>query len=197
VTKNGDRFVRLKRNGRTTLFPLTECGTRFTQESRKWSIQFRDSAGRWRRVAGYADKESTTQLTAALERKAERLQSGLGDPYENGKAQPLKNHVEAFRRYLEGKANSAKHVNHTCRRVEQSLLGCHFNYWADISSSQLLGWLADQRASQKFGAKTSNHYLAALKEFCQWMVKDGRVPSSPLIHLHFLQKRTCVGSAAR
>jgi integrase len=55
-----------------------------------------------------------------------------------------------------------------------------------------LGWLADQRASQKFGAKTSNHYLAALKEFCQWMVKDGRVPSSPLIHLHFLNTETDV-----
>ncbi len=192
ITKNGDRFVRLKRNGRLALFPLADCGTRYTQESRKWYVQYRDSTGRWRRVAGYADKEATMQLAADLERKAERLQSGLGDSFENGKAQPLKGHVEEFRRYLKSKANSDKHVDHTCRRVEQSLIGCRFNYWADISSSHLLGWLADQRAAKKFGVKTSNHYLAAMKEFCNWMVKDGRVPSSPLVHLHALNSETDV-----
>jgi hypothetical protein len=100
MTMNGDRFVRLKRNGRIALFPLADCGTRYTQESRKWYVQYCDSTRRWRRVAGYADKEATRQLAAELERKAERLQSGLGDPFENGKALPLKVHVEEFRRYL-------------------------------------------------------------------------------------------------
>ena len=30
-----------------------------------------------------------------------------------------------------------------------------FNYWADIYSSRVLGWLADQRGAKKFGLKTS------------------------------------------
>lgn len=148
VTKNRAQYVRLKRKGRSTLFPLTDCGTRCTQESRKWYVQYRDSQGRWRRVAGYADKESTVQLAAELERRTERIQSGLGDPYETGKATLLANHLDAFQCYLGNKATSEKHVHLTCRRVECAIVGCRFNYWGDISSSQLLGWLKNARLNE-------------------------------------------------
>ncbi|HVU89658.1 MAG TPA: hypothetical protein VHD36_20180 [Pirellulales bacterium] len=190
VLKNGRSFVRLKRSGRTIVLPVADCGTRFTQESRKWYVQYRNARGCWQRVAGYADKEATAQLAAELERKAERLQSGLGDPHEDGKSKPLIEHLTSFQRYLESKGNSSKHVDHTCRRVERVLAGCRLKCWADISSSQLLGWLAEERRTKRIGVKTSNHYLNAMKEFCQWMVRDGYVPSSPLVHLHSLNAET-------
>ncbi len=190
VSKNGRSFVRLKRSGRTVIIPVNECGTRFTQESRKWYIQYRDATGCWQRVPGYADKEATAQLAAELERKAERRQSGLGDPHEDGKSKLLTDHLAAFRRYLESKGNSSKHVDHTCRRIERVLAGCRFKCWAEISSSQLLGWLAEERRGKRIGVKTSNHYLNAMKEFCQWMVRDGSVPLSPLVHLHALNAET-------
>ena len=104
-----------------------------------------------RRVSGYTDKEATVQLAAELERKAERLHSGLGDPYEGGKVLPLKDHLQGFRRHLESKANSEKHVNQTCGRVERVLDGCRFRQWTDISPSSVLDWLADQARSREDG----------------------------------------------
>jgi len=39
VTKDGEKYVRLKRGGRSTLHPVAKGGKRYTQESRKSYIQ--------------------------------------------------------------------------------------------------------------------------------------------------------------
>ena len=40
------------------------------------------------------------------------------------------------------------------------------------------------------GAQTSNFYLGAVKQFCRWMVRDGRAGASPVTHLDGLNVRT-------
>jgi hypothetical protein len=89
-TKQGKRFVRKKRGGRTVMPPVTDCDTSYQDESRKWYIQYRDANGEKQRVPEYTDKDATLQLAAELERKAEHIQSGLADPHEKGKLLPLK-----------------------------------------------------------------------------------------------------------
>src|SRR5947209_9844448 len=42
---------------------------------------------------------------------------------------------------------------------------------------------SDRRAAGEIGVKTSNYYLAAIKEFCTWMVRDGRAAANPLSHV--------------
>ncbi|MCA9196013.1 MAG: tyrosine-type recombinase/integrase [Planctomycetales bacterium] len=186
ITKNGKRFVRVKRDGRTVLRPLTDCGTKYRDESRKWYIKFKDRNGVWQRVPGYTDKMATSQLASELERKQQQIQSGLTDPHESGKLRPLEEHLAEFQRFLGDKENSTKHVAQTVKRVQRICHGCKFENWKDISPSSVVNWLALERERGAIGVKTSNYYQAALKEFCNWLVKDGRVPSNPVTHLQSL-----------
>ena len=189
LTKDGKKYVRLKRGGRSTLHPVAKGGKRYTQESRKWYIQYKDSEGAWKRVPGYTDKDATAQLAAQLERDSERDESGLADSFKKGKAETLKSHLGGFRRYLEAKSNTEKHVNQTCRRVEKVIDGCKFVRWRDIKPAKLRDWLADQRRSDNMGIKTSNHYLSAFKEFCNWLVRDSHTPSNPVAYLQALNPK--------
>jgi integrase len=59
--------------------------------------------------------------------------------------------------------------------------------------------LADLRADRRktddtvergISAQTFNFYLQAVKQFCRWMVRDGRASESPLVHLQGLNVKT-------
>lgn len=182
-TKGGQGFVRIRRRGKLVTRPLTEDGKRYRDESTKWYIQYKDADGSWQRVPGYTDKDATLQFAAELERKAERRQSGLSDPFDDHRVRKLSDHLADFRRHLQAKADSEKHVEQTCNRIDRLLHGCGFARWSDISPSLLTGWLADRRTGGEIGVKTSNYYLAAFKEFCTWMVRDGRAAANPLSHV--------------
>ena len=123
------------------------------------------------------------QLASELERKREHIQSGLADPHEQGKLRLLSDHLSEFKQFLADKSNSAKHVSQTCKRIERIIGGCEFVTWSEINPSRVVNWLALEREAGQFGIKTSNYYQAAIKEFCTWLVKDGRVPASPVDHL--------------
>src|SRR5262245_11833563 len=90
-------------------------------------IEYRDAAGILRRGPGFVDRGATEQLAAELERKAERQQSGLADPFEEHRKRPLlcarcrgrgelaagelcdcpgRPHLADFRRFLEAKGNT-------------------------------------------------------------------------------------------
>ena len=45
--------------------------------SPKWYIEYRDHAGKLRRLAGFLDKRATEQEAARLEREAEQIRAGL------------------------------------------------------------------------------------------------------------------------
>ncbi len=185
VTRSGTRFFKKKRSGRTAYLPLSECGAKYQEESRKWYIQYRDATGERVRVAGYADKDATLQLAAELERKAEHIQSGLADPHEDGKLLPLSSHLIDFRKALAAAGNSARHVAQTCTRLTSLFEGCEFTRWTEIVPSTVLTWLAAERESGRIGIRTSNYYLAAIKQFCTWLESDNRVPQerNPVAHL--------------
>ena len=116
IEKNGKRFVRFQRNGKSVSKPLMDCGTRFRDESKKWYIQYRDANGVYRRVAGYTDKEATRQLAAELERKVERRIAGLSDPFEDATARPLAKHLSEFKSFLKRQGR----FKEACRSNAQS-----------------------------------------------------------------------------
>ncbi len=188
VTRKGKKYLRVKRDGRYSLFPLTKCGTKYQEESAKWYVQYYDANGKRQRVPGYTDKEATLQLAAELKRKSERIQSGLADPHETGKLLPLENHLEDFRAFLQSKSNSAKHVNETCSKIKKLIGECKFERWIDIVASGVVRWLASQRTVGNMGARTSNSYLKSFKHFCSWLENDGRVPKkkNPVEHLSII-----------
>ncbi len=46
VTEKDKRFVRLRRGGRTVTRPLTECGSKYRDQSKKWYIKYKDRDGK-------------------------------------------------------------------------------------------------------------------------------------------------------
>lgn len=82
-------------------------------------------------------------------------QVGMSDPLEEAKKRRLSDHLDDFEAFLKGKQNTEKHVTQTCNRIKRILAGCGFELWSDISPSQLVTWLSNQRSSGAMGVKTS------------------------------------------
>ena len=186
VDKNGKPHIKLNRNGRTVLRPVIANGKRYRDESRKWYVQVKMPDGKWKRFVGYADKESTRQLAADIERKLERQQAGLADPFEDAARELLSKHIDDFANYLMAKGDTEKHVSITKNRIMRLVEGCKFKHSSDIVASRVAEWLADQREAGAFGKKTSNYYQGAFKEFCEWMMKDRRAANNPVAFLSLL-----------
>ena len=179
VTRKGQRCVQMKRRGRPVAFVLTECGTKYRHESAKWYVQYKDENDEWQRQPGFTDKDATLQLAADLEKRVERRKAGLSDPELEQQALPLLSHLDDFEDFLKAKENTDKHVQQTCNRVRRMLDGCKFVLWRDVNPDAVVRWLAQQRNAGNMGIKTSNYYLASLKEFMEWMIPN-RAKQNPL-----------------
>src|SRR5690606_4894661 len=127
-----------------------------------------------------------------LVKQAERKAAGLIDPFQDERKRAITEHVADFESDLAARGNSPKHVKQTAHRIRKQFTGCGFKTLADVSASRLVQWLADERKADRMGIKTSNYYLAAAKEFCTWLVRDRRLPNSPLAHLTAINADTDV-----
>jgi len=159
-------------------------GRTVVKQSSKWYVKYRDGDGVVRCVPGYTDKEATKQMAARLAKEAALAQEGVVDRYKEHRTRPLKEHLEDFRKSLLAKGNTAKHAKLTFSRAAAVIDGCRFAMWGDISASKVEQFLAGLRdGGNGVGAKTSNYYLQSIKQFCRWLVQDGRANESPLKHL--------------
>jgi len=152
------------------------------KESLFWYIEFRDRDGRRRRVRGYKDKAATRQKAALLEREAERCEAGLTDKYAVHKKRPLTEHLEDFRQSLVA-GNTETHVKVTYSRVTRIAEGCKFVTWSDISGSKVKNFLTELLNTGEISKQTYNYYLTSFRQFCRWLVRDGRAERSPLEYL--------------
>ncbi len=167
----------------------TPDGGKVTKISRKWYVEYRDAQSIRRRVPGYTDKPATQQLASDLERQAAREQSGLVDRFTEHRKRPLPEHLVDWRLGLLAKGTTEKHANLVSRRVGRVLSDCRFIYWPDLSASKVQAYLAELRDGDA-SIQTSNFYLQAAKQFCRWMVRDGRASDNPLQHLQGGNVRT-------
>lgn len=61
-------------------------------------------------------------------------------------------------------------------------------FLTELTGAAVSGYLADRRAGKgddlrKLSAKSSNHYLAAVKGFCNWLVRERRTTENPVAHI--------------
>jgi len=136
---------------------------------------------------------------------------GLLDATKVAALEPLTKHVDGetdaegrvvlvgFRQALAAKGTTAKQVDLVAGRAKRVIEGCGFTFWSDISASKVMSHLDGLRADKAddkgntipgISAQTFNFYLAAFKQFCRWMVKDGRASESPVAHLDGLNVKT-------
>jgi len=114
-------------------------------------------------------------------------------------SKPLAEHLTDWTTALLAKGNTTRHAELVTSRAHKAFAACRFKLWTDISASKLQSHLADLREDRRnadgtiergIGAQTFNFYLQAVRQFCRWMVRDGRATESPLAHLQGLNVRT-------
>ncbi len=126
---------------------------------------------------------------------------GLIDDAAVARQKPLAEHLEAFRQSLLAKGGTTEHVDTTCRRLAILFADCRFRTLADLKQSKVEQYLANRRAKYIRGQahatrtkvkpgqskevlglsrQTSNYYLARLKQFCRWAVREGHLAQSPV-----------------
>ena len=179
---------------------------RVDEKSSKWYGRFRSPDGIVRDIALYGNKEASKQKLAEWVRKAEQSDSGLLDPFEKSRKEPLADHVAAFRQHLESKGNSEQHVALTVARCEAAFFGCGFKLLGHLDADKVANWLKQRRDESKvvkgqdaktskpkpFGIASSNHHLVAVKGFGNWLVKARRLERNPFAHLSRLNGKVDV-----
>ena len=166
-------------------------GRRVKRQSQYWYIKYRDADSIERRVKAFKDKTASQQLVAQLEKEAESCKGGIVDRYKEHRNKALLEHLADFEQSLSAKGNTAKHTEQVVSRARKIIDGCKFRTWTDISASKVQYYLADLRnGGESISAQTFNFYLQNIKQFCKWMVQDGRASESPLQHLKGLNVRT-------
>ena len=185
LTRKGKRYARFKNGkGKTITAPLSEDGTKIIREASKWYIEYKDADGCITRVPGYTDKKATEQYAGELEREAEHVRSGYKPKEHEQLQRPLQEHLGDFRSFLESKGDSKSHVSVTVQRARRVFDSCQFTFWRDISASRALNCVAGLKHHDKsLSNQTMNLYLKAIKQFCRWMVQDGRAGESPVENL--------------
>lgn len=181
-----------------------------TRDSAKWYVEIKDHNETVRRIPGFTDNKATQEFGRRLEklvavrtlgdtpgpdlsRWLETLPSdtrkrlakyGLLDARTVANSKPLSEHLADFHASLLHKNRTVDHADVQRARARNILDGCKFSQFSDISAARVERFLSDERDNGNgMSAQTSNYYLQAFKQFCNWMVKERRVSESPVAHL--------------
>ena len=182
-------------------------GGRVTKTARKWYGEFTDLLRQVKRVPLCTDKRASRQALDALCEALSKAQAhatvtpddlppvirkpfytalkvaGHRDAIAANAYSPLSAHLNDWHAVLLAKGDTAKHANLVSKRARRVVDECEFAFWPDLSASKVQMFLADLRNREGLSVQTSNFYLQAIKQFCRWMVLDGRATESPMVYL--------------
>jgi len=88
--------------------------------------------------------------------------------------------IDRFAKYLVSKNNTPDYCKMTDGRIKKLCNGANIQIWGQITPTRVLGWLSLQREAGAMGIKTSNYYLVAMKELCNWAVNESIALENPL-----------------
>jgi len=157
-------------------------GKTVTKQSQKWHVKYTDADGIERRVTAYKDKTASQQLAARLEKEAELAKAGVVDRFKESRSKALSEHLDDFLQSLTDRGRSAAYAKLTHSRARTVLSACDFRSIGDVKASAVERYLGE-RKTEDLGTESCNHYLTALKNFFNWMVRDCRIAENPLEHL--------------
>jgi len=174
----------------------------------KWYVEFRDHLEKVRRLPAFTDKKQSEQLGHKIEKLVacrsnreplnkemrqwlesvpRRVRDKLGkigvlDGCAVAARKPLLEHIADFEAVLLAKGDIPKHAKSVAMKVRRIVRTCGFDNWGDISAAKVQGAIAGLR-DDGMSIQTGNFYLQAVKQFCKWMVREGRASQSPVEHL--------------
>ncbi len=163
----------------------TPGARRVRQKSKTYWGRCADETGEVRPVALCDDAEAAETMLAELKQRAKRIARGDVDPFEKHRKRPLADHLKEFEEALLAKEATDKQAQQVASRCRKIINGCGFQVMAELSPSAVAAYLRDRR-QEGLSIQTSNHYLAAIKSFANWLVKDRRMSTNPLAHMEKL-----------
>ena len=94
---------------------------------------------------------------------------------------PLSFHLIGYLHAMKAKGNSPKTMSVNITRIGALLRRWEMHRLSDITAERVDEYLTERRIAKRgISAKTANDYAQAVKGFCNWLVKAGRLDSSPL-----------------
>lgn len=176
------------------------------KKSQVWHLEFKDHMDIKHRLAGFTDKSATealgykidklialrmagenpdAALTKWLEECPKSVLRKLGEwgilSQERAVAgKGLEEHVGDWTKALITKGTGAARARDSYARVSKLFSACGFKSWSDIDAERIAEQLLAWRDEGTLATQTSNHYVQHTKQFCRWMVDNGRATTSPV-----------------
>ncbi len=157
---------------------------------------------------GYSDLRATQALAAELRRQIER--AAEGEAVKTDGASPLllrhlrrlglvsavprkqpKAMLAEWKASLLADGDAKEHVERQASRVQTIMDSCDFKTPSQINSAKVKQYLFERREAggrdkpfrERFGIQTSNHWLTAIKTYCNYLVTVGVLAKNPLADL--------------
>lgn len=179
---------------------------RGSTESRKYYYTVR-IAGRWREFAGKTDKGATETLMHDHQRRIERGEVGLVDPFEQGKRESLAELVKAYLARPDAAGQNPRHLVGERERLLLAFVEMQVANWNDLVGTNgndampkvesfinrlRLGEVRPGRPTHKGGTPkprppasvtTLKGYMVTIKAFGRYLVERGTWPTNPFERL--------------
>jgi hypothetical protein len=189
ITRQGVRLARWRdANGKLRTAPTTigkDGSERIREESKTYFAKHRDGNGIVVETAtGCRDESAARQVLADLERRAERVRSGLLTSAEDCTAghltKPIVEHFDAYLNALAASGSVALHRHNVKTYLNRLAAECGFARLTDLSREALERWLATETKKGR-SARSRNTHRASLITFANWCSDPsiGRLPSNP------------------
>ncbi len=135
-----------------------------------------------------ADKQSAQSQLAAIVKQAEMERQGLSAPSRQIQtvSMPLKLLVAEWVADLSAKGRKPGYCDTMEKFMGILMRKCHWTKVADMSNESFIRW---RGANQKKAPKTINEYRGCVRNFLNWLVTAGRLPSNPLASLDKVETR--------
>jgi integrase len=150
-------------------------------------------------VSARSNSESPEQAMGRwLENLPRRIRSklveiGLIEGHSGAAMKTLTEHLADFADHLRAKGITSKQVHMVHQRAGDLFKGCGAMHWSQVQPTPVERWLAELMTKPRKGSKAKvggpgrsvqsrNFYLQAAKQFCRWMVREGRATQNPLEH---------------
>ena len=103
------------------------------------------------------------------------------------KSKPTLKHIEDFLEYQDQQSVKGVVTEKQNRMLKSYLLRlakeCKLKFNSDITSRVIDSWVTGKYRANELSAKSCNHYLQAMKQFCRWLIDNNRIYDNPVAML--------------
>ncbi len=184
------------------------------KETNKWYVELRDHRRIIRRMPAFTDKSQsgafgrtllklvenrmsgeplTVELSRWLENQSDATKAtlarwGLIDQAKLTGSKTLAGHIADWVESMRAKGVTRARVRVAAYRLNRA--AAKAAYWTQLTPELLRVFLKELLETENASALTHNGYVQLIRQFCQWMIREGRATQSPAISLPLLNAKS-------